>query len=174
MALRAVSGRISLTNVTGTLPVANGGTGVTSSTGTGSVVLSASPTLTGTLTAPVITLANASTFSDISNGYFVFRNSNNTVGILLNVTNDGLAVFRNRANTADGGVQAGTATFTGAATFSGAVEVQSTTAGVRFPNMTTTQKNAIASPQAGTVVFDTTLSKLAVYSGAAWQTITSV
>jgi hypothetical protein len=36
------------TNVTGTLPVANGGTGVTTSTGTGSVVLSASPTFTGT------------------------------------------------------------------------------------------------------------------------------
>lgn len=34
------------TGVTGTLPVANGGTGVTTSTGTGSVVLSASPTLT--------------------------------------------------------------------------------------------------------------------------------
>jgi len=33
------------TNVTGTLPVANGGTGVTSSTGTGSVVLSNCPTL---------------------------------------------------------------------------------------------------------------------------------
>ncbi len=40
------------TGVTGTLPVANGGTGVTSSTGTGSVVLSASPTLTGTPAAP--------------------------------------------------------------------------------------------------------------------------
>ena len=36
------------TNVTGTLPVANGGTGATTSTGTGSTVLSASPTLTGT------------------------------------------------------------------------------------------------------------------------------
>ena len=34
------------TDVTGTLPVANGGTGVTTSTGTGSVVLSTSPTLT--------------------------------------------------------------------------------------------------------------------------------
>jgi hypothetical protein len=38
------------TGVTGTLPVANGGTGVTSSTGTGSNVLSTSPTLTGTVT----------------------------------------------------------------------------------------------------------------------------
>jgi hypothetical protein len=41
-------------NVTGTLPVANGGTGVTgASTGTGGVVLSASPTITGTLTGSV-------------------------------------------------------------------------------------------------------------------------
>ena len=54
------------------------------------------------------------------------------------------------------------------------LDVQSTTKGVRFPNMTTTQKNAIASPAAGLVVFDTTLAKLCVYSGAAWQTITSV
>jgi len=38
--------------VTGTLPVANGGTGVTASTGTGNTVLSASPTFTGTPAAP--------------------------------------------------------------------------------------------------------------------------
>lgn len=54
------------------------------------------------------------------------------------------------------------------------LDVQSTTKGVRMPNMTTTQKNAIASPAAGLMVFDTTLAKLCVYTGAAWQTITSV
>jgi hypothetical protein len=54
------------------------------------------------------------------------------------------------------------------------LDVQSTTKGVRMPNMTTTQKNAISSPAAGLMVFDTTLAKLCVYSGAAWQTITSV
>lgn len=54
------------------------------------------------------------------------------------------------------------------------LDAQSTTKGVRFPNMTTTQKNAISSPAAGLVVFDTTLAKLCVYSGSAWQTITSV
>jgi sulfur carrier protein ThiS len=39
------------TGITGTLPVANGGTGVTTSTGTGNSVLSAAPTLTGIVTA---------------------------------------------------------------------------------------------------------------------------
>jgi len=54
------------------------------------------------------------------------------------------------------------------------LDAQSTTKGVRMPNMTTTQKNAISSPAAGLMVFDTTLAKLCVYSGAAWQTITSI
>lgn len=57
---------------------------------------------------------------------------------------------------------------------SAALEVSSVTQGVRFPVMTTTQKNAIGSPVSGLVVFDTTLAKLCVYSGSAWQTITSV
>jgi hypothetical protein len=52
-------GKIALTtHVSGTLPVANGGTGVTTSTGTGNVVLSASPTFTGT---PLSTTAAADT-----------------------------------------------------------------------------------------------------------------
>jgi len=54
------------------------------------------------------------------------------------------------------------------------LDAQSTTKGVRMPNMTTTQKNAISSPAAGLMVFDTTLAKLCVYTGSAWQTITSV
>lgn len=53
------------------------------------------------------------------------------------------------------------------------LDVQSTTKGLRLPNMTTAQKNAIANPAAGLMVFDTTLSKACVYTGAAWQTITS-
>lgn len=54
------------------------------------------------------------------------------------------------------------------------LDVQSTTMGLRLPNMTTTQKNAIGSPAAGLMVFDTTLAKACVYSGSAWQTITSI
>jgi len=54
------------------------------------------------------------------------------------------------------------------------LEVKSTTKGILFPRMTTTQKNAIASPAAGLVVYDTTLGKLCVRGAAAWETITSV
>jgi len=44
------------TDVTGTLPVANGGTGSTTSTGTGAVVLTSGPTITNaTLTTPTLT-----------------------------------------------------------------------------------------------------------------------
>lgn len=57
------------TNVTGTLPVANGGTGVTTSTGTGNVVLSASPTLTGTPIAP--TAAGGTNTTQIATTAFV-------------------------------------------------------------------------------------------------------
>jgi uncharacterized protein YbaP (TraB family) len=53
------------------------------------------------------------------------------------------------------------------------LHIDSTTKGVLFPRMTTTQKNAISSPATGLVVFDTTLGKLCVFS-TTWQTITSV
>jgi hypothetical protein len=46
--------------------------------------------------------------------------------------------------------------------------------GIVEVTVTTAQKNAIVSPVAGQVVFDTTLGKLCVYTGSAWQTITSV
>jgi len=53
------------------------------------------------------------------------------------------------------------------------LDVSSTTKGVLLPRMTTTEKNAISSPATGLIVYDTTLNKLCVYTGAAWQTVTS-
>jgi hypothetical protein len=50
----------------------------------------------------------------------------------------------------------------------------STDKGFMPPRMTTTQKNAIASPTAGLMVFDTTLVKLCVHNGTSWETITSI
>ena len=76
------------TGVTGTLPVANGGTGVTSSTGTGSVVLSASPTFTGTPLAP--TAATSTNTTQLATTAFVqaVMQSLHPVGsIYINATN---------------------------------------------------------------------------------------
>lgn len=68
---------------TGTLPVARGGTGTTASTGTGSNVLSAGPTFTGTVTAATI---NATTLQQGGTAVSVFGHthdaSNITTGTL--------------------------------------------------------------------------------------------
>jgi hypothetical protein len=66
-------------------------------------------------------------------------------------------------------VLVGTSTDVASAIFN----VSSTTKGFLPPRMTTTQKNAITSPAAGLVVYDTTLNKLCVYT-TAWETITSI
>jgi hypothetical protein len=62
------------------------------------------------------------------------------------------------------------ATLASTLTATAALEVVSTTKGVRFPNMTTAQRTAIANT-AGLVVFDTTLAKLFYNTGAAWLQI---
>jgi hypothetical protein len=54
------------------------------------------------------------------------------------------------------------------------LQINSTTQGFLPPRMTTTQKNAIASPAEGLVVYDSTLGKLCVRTASAWETITSL
>ena len=49
------------------------------------------------------------------------------------------------------------------------LELVSTTKGFLPPRMTTTQKNAIASPAAGLVVYDTDTNKLCCYDGSTWN-----
>lgn len=53
------------------------------------------------------------------------------------------------------------------------LHLSSTTKGFLPPVMTTAQKTTIGSPPAGLIVYDSTLNKLCVYTGAGWQTITS-
>jgi hypothetical protein len=79
-AIKQTLGTINLGNVTGTLAVANGGTGVTTSTGTGSTVLSTSPTLV----TPVL---GTPTSGNFSTGTFTWPTFNqNTTGTAANIT----------------------------------------------------------------------------------------
>ena len=49
------------------------------------------------------------------------------------------------------------------------MQLNSTTEGFLPPRMTTTQKNAIATPAAGLVVYDSTTNKLCCYNGSTWN-----
>jgi hypothetical protein len=51
------------------------------------------------------------------------------------------------------------------------LSAESTTKGFLPPRMTTTQKNAIASPATGLLVYDTTLNLISVYNGTTWITL---
>jgi len=83
--------------------------------------------------------------------------------------------YLTRLNSAGSSVLGGTVNIgTNTSVASAALQIASTTQGFLPPTMTTTQKNAISSPATGLIVFDITLGKLCVYTGAAWQTITSV
>jgi hypothetical protein len=50
-------------------------------------------------------------------------------------------------------------------------DLQSTTKGFLPPRLTTTQKNAIASPATGLQVYDTTLNQMSYYNGTTWTNI---
>lgn len=50
-------------------------------------------------------------------------------------------------------------------------QIDSTTKGFLPPRMTTLEKNAIATPAAGLMVYDTTLARPCFYNGAAWITL---
>jgi hypothetical protein len=51
------------------------------------------------------------------------------------------------------------------------MDIASTTKGFLPPRMTTTQKNAIATPATGLQVYDTTLNQMSYYNGTTWTNI---
>lgn len=54
-----------------------------------------------------------------------------------------------------------------------ALDIPSTTKAFRPPAMTTTQRDAIASPPTGGMIYNTTTNKLNFYNGSAWEAVTS-
>jgi hypothetical protein len=63
------------------------------------------------------------------------------------------------------------ASATGDVSISTSLTLNSTTKGFLPPRMTTTQKNAIASPAAGLMVYDTDLARPCFHNGATWITL---
>ena len=54
------------------------------------------------------------------------------------------------------------------------LDLTSTTKGLLLPRMTTTQRDAITSPDAGLIIYNTTSNKLNFYNGSAWEVVTSL
>ena len=124
----------------GTLPVANGGTGVTTSTGSGSVVLSTSPTLT----TPILGTPQSGTLSSctglpISTGvsglgtgvatFLATPSSANLASAVTDETGTGALVFANTPTLVTPNIGAATGTsvnLSGAGTFGGNLTVSGT------------------------------------------------
>ena len=149
-----------VTNLTGTASInINGTVGATTATTGAFTTITGSTSLTTPLhsggTAAASTLILQSTSGAGTTDFIAFRTASQTERMRID---------------SSGNVGIGTA----APNASAILDVQSTTKGFRLPNMTTVEKNAVATPAAGLMVFDTTLAKACVYSGTAWETITSI
>jgi hypothetical protein len=89
---------------------------------------------------------------------------NPTLTNITNITHYGI-------QTTSGGAYINTATPNASA----ALQADSTTQGFLPPRMTTAQKVTLAATAAaGLMIYDTNLNKLCVYTGAGWETITSI
>lgn len=118
------------------------------------------------LAAPTLAFAGAST---VTNAATLYVDRAPQAGTNATITNAYALWIAAGATRLDGVASVG-----GAPAASAALTVTSTTQGLLFPRMTATQRDAISSPAAGLTVFNTTSSKLNVYTGAAWEAITSV
>lgn len=85
-----------------------------------------------------------------------------------NSTGRGLWGTGTANNAMAGALHVGSATNANAAAI---LEITSTTRGVLFPRMTSAQRNAIATPPAGLVVYNTTDNRLSVFNGTGWVNI---
>ena len=165
------SGSRTLLTVTG---VAD--TGITLSTEQSDGVFNAARTLTwatGALTnqrswrftAPTLAFAGAST---VTNAATVYIDRAPQVGSNATIANAYALWVAAGASLFGGSVGVGSA-----APGSAALAVTSTTQGLLLPRMTATQRDAIASPAAGLVVYNSTSGKLNFYNGSAWEAVTS-
>ena len=169
--IKRSTGNVGVNTLTGTAKLQVVGSGSTSATTSLLVQNSA-----GTTNLSVNDAGNAfiggntlqflnSTNCKIINNYGVMQLDNNgTAGVQLTFTN-GAWGSSSRACFGDQGT---------AADASAQVEIRTTIRGFLPPRMTTAQKNAIATPAAGLMVYDTDLNKLCVRTAAAWETITSI
>jgi len=118
--------------------------------------------------AYITTIRQTNTTSDVSFGLLVSAGTtaNDVAFRVQNAAQNTnfFSVLGNGAATFSSSVQAGG----GSTNASAILQADSTTKGFLPPRMTTTQKNAIATPAAGLMVYDTTLNQMSYYNATIW------
>lgn len=110
--------------------------------------------------------------SGSAGGSSIFVNSGNTLNLSADNNHDvGYTQIKARRTAAGGGVRIENTNYPSNPDNSAQLDVASTTKGFLPPRMTTLEKNAIAAPAAGLMVYDTTLARPCFYNGAAWITL---
>jgi hypothetical protein len=127
---------------------------------------------TGNVSGQGVQMGSDSNMGIFNNGGIMqLRQYSNSFELAGGGTTVFLRTDGNRINTiANYGIALGTYGVT-TANSSAILEAYSTTKGFLPPRMTTTQKNAIASPATGLMVYDTTLNLMSVYNGTTWITL---
>lgn len=157
-----------------TVPATNGilvsGDSTLSRSDAGTVTLAVRNTNAGAGAVTTFEIGNDGSASEFSISTTSGAGGGNTT--LKTLTNDLILGSNNVSQMYLDGTSIGV--FTATPDISALMHFVSTTQGVRFPNMTTTQKNAISSPGDGLLIYDQTLQKLCFYAAGAWHTVTSV
>jgi hypothetical protein len=171
--IKRSTGNVGINTITGTAKLQVVGSGTTSATTSLLVQNSAGTNLFNVRDDGNIGIFTSRIFdgSNTDKSFYIVGNTN----VVSNFQSVSLRVFNGSAyasglevvgNNAESRVGIGTT----APDASAKLQIDATTKGFLPPRMTTTQKNAIASPAAGLVVYDTTVNRAAVYS-TAWENV---
>jgi hypothetical protein len=166
---------LTFAGTTSTRFFANGNLGVNQTTDAGfKLDVNGTARVSGTLSVKTASGSQKISFNNTDQIYIGLASNNNQIGAnnsnRLYIGSEGdLPIY-----TLAGGTVIIADLANPASSASAKLRIDSTTQGFLPPRMTTTQKNAIATPAAGLVVYDTTLNKLCVRTAAAWETITSI
>ena len=118
---------------------------------------------TGNIFLPTDILIGSGQSTSVWNRIMLYDVTNGSINITMH--NPAWYIRHNANMSMDGAMQVGSNT---SAVASAVLQATSTTKGFLPPRMTTTQKNAIASPATGLMVYDTTLNVITYYNGTTW------